>query len=85
VTLKGYVVLCVVATSAALLVLVAAGGFDEAGIGLYGKIALALILILAIIGGMTLVVLSGARSHRDAVGHDPDARKPPPNRRDGPD
>jgi hypothetical protein len=82
----GYVVLCVVAIGAVLLVLLAGGGFDERGVGLYGKMALGLAVILVIIGGLALMVLSSARSRRDtALGDNPDARGSSHDRRNGPD
>jgi hypothetical protein len=82
----GYVVLCVVAIGAVLLVLLAGGGFDERGVGLYGKMALGLAVILVIIGGLALMVLSSARSRHDAArGDNPDARGSLHDRRNGPD
>jgi hypothetical protein len=61
--LIGYVVLCVAAAGGAVLLLLAAGGLGE--IGLYGKIALALFILLVVVGGMALLVLhlASGRSH----------------------
>ena len=83
--LIGYLAVCIAAAAGAVLVLLAAGGFGETGIGLYGKIALALLIILIVVGGMALLVMFLARtgSHPDAAGRDADARAAPPDRRDG--
>ena len=79
--LIGYLVLCFAVAGGTVLVLLAAGGFGE--LGLYGKVALALFIILTVVGGMALLVVFLARSHLGAAGRDADARAAPPDRRDG--
>ena len=85
--LIGYVVLCAAAAGGAVIMLLAAGGFGEVGVGLYGKIALALFILLVVVGGMALLVLhlASGRSHPTPPDRrDTDARGARLGRRDGP-
>jgi uncharacterized membrane protein len=83
--LIGYLALCIVAVGGALLMLLALGAFGEYGMGLFGKIAIGLSIILVVIGGMVLVVLSSARGpHDDAVARKRDSREALSGRPDEP-
>jgi hypothetical protein len=58
----GYVVLCIVAIGGAVLVLSATGGFSGSGIGVYGKVALALAPVVIVVVGLVVLVLAWSRS-----------------------
>jgi membrane protein implicated in regulation of membrane protease activity len=62
----GYVVLCTSIVGGVLLAIWAAGGFGDSGVSLYGKIALSLTILAAVVGGVILIAVR--MSHpRDAL------------------